>query len=87
MATVKPKARARRPREAWRDAIPGIHFATEEEGRALFDYQARKTLGISGEEFLARWDAGEFRDFADDAEGREIEALAMLIPFVRRTPV
>lgn len=86
MITVNRKTRVRRPHEAWRDAIPGVHIATEQEGQELFDYQARKTLGISGEEFLARWDAGEFRDLEDDAEGRKIDRLVMLIPFVRRVP-
>ena len=36
--------------------IPGVHVVTPEEGLALFDQQARKTLGISGDEFLRRWD-------------------------------
>jgi hypothetical protein len=31
-----------------------------EEGRELFDRQARLRLGMSGEEFLRAWDAGEF---------------------------
>ena len=86
MVAVKHKTRIRRPRDAWRDAIPGVHFATEEEGQALFDYQARKELGISGEEFLVRWDAGEYRNPADAATVRKVERLAMLIPFARRTP-
>lgn len=86
MVAVKQKTRVRRPRETWRDSIPGVHFATEREGLALFDYQARKELGISGEEFLARWDAGEYHDPADETIARRIERLAMLIPFARRTP-
>lgn len=86
MVAVKQKTRIRRPRETWRDAIPGVHIATEEEGLALFDYQARKELGISGEEFLARWDAGEYRNLADAVTARKIERLAILIPFARRTP-
>ena len=40
------------------------------EARALFDRQARHLLNLSGEEFLARWDAGEFRDLPDSPEGR-----------------
>ena len=86
MVAVKQKTLSRRPRETWRDAIPGVHIATEQEGQALFDYQARKELGISGEEFLARWDAGEYRNLADAVTGRKIERLAMLIPFARRSP-
>ncbi len=61
-----------------------IRYATPEEGRALFDYQARKLLSISGEEFLRRWDEGEYRDIADAPGHRHIMRLAMLIPFGRQ---
>jgi hypothetical protein len=66
------------------DPIPGIHLTTREEGRALFDHQAKKTLGISGHEFLKKWDAGVYRPVPDNAEGRKVRRLAMLIPFARR---
>ena len=36
MVTVKQKTRIRKPRETWRDAIPGVHIATEREGLALY---------------------------------------------------
>lgn len=61
------------------------HAAGAEEGREIFDRQARKALGISGTEFLRRWDAGDYRCVADDVEGRKVRRLAMLIPFARRT--
>jgi hypothetical protein len=67
------------------DEIPGVHIVTPEEGVALFDQQAHKTLGISGEEFLRRWDAGEYWPVPDTVEGRKIGRLAMMIPFARRT--
>jgi hypothetical protein len=53
--------------------------ATRDEGRAMLDRAAREVLNISGEEFLARWDAGEYRDADDPA----ITRVAMLIPFAR----
>jgi hypothetical protein len=53
--------------------------ATREEGRALLDRAAREVLQISGEEFLARWDAGEYESADDPAVTR----VAMLIPFAR----
>lgn len=53
------------------------------EARALFDRQARMLLDLSGEEFLARWDAGEYRDLPDTPEGRQIGYLVLLIPFGR----
>jgi hypothetical protein len=66
------------------DAIPGIHFMTPEEALAFFDREARKTLGISGDEFLRRWDAGEYRPVPDTREGRKIGLLVMLIPLAGR---
>ena len=71
----------------WADDIPGVHFVTREEGIALFDQEARKTLGISGDEFLQRWDAGEYWPVPDTTAGRAIGRLAMMIPFARRTKV
>ena len=34
----------------------------EEEGRALVNTMARKYLGMSGEEFIRRWNAGGIPD-------------------------
>jgi hypothetical protein len=53
--------------------------ATREEGQAMLDRAAREVLGISGDEFLAKWDAGEYEDSDDPA----ITRVAMLIPFAR----
>jgi hypothetical protein len=54
-----------------------------EEGRAFFDREARRVLGISGDEFLARLDAGEYDDIPDTPEGWPILRLSMLISFGR----
>lgn len=67
-----------------REQESGIHFATPEEGRALFDYQARKLVRMSGDEFLVRWDAGEFRDTTDTPEHWPLMYLITLIPFARQ---
>jgi hypothetical protein len=86
VATTQHRAVKRRPRpDVWRDSIPGVRIATDREGRRLFDHQARKTLGLSGEEFLEKWDRGDFRRVTDPVEVRKIRSLAMLIPGVRRT--
>lgn len=53
--------------------------SAEAEGRALFDRAARRALGISGEEFLARWDSGEWADCDDP----NVDGIAMLLPFAR----
>lgn len=68
-----------------RDAIPGIHLTTAKEGQELFDRQSRELLGISGNEFLRRWDTGVYRPIPDTAEGRKIRRLVMMMPFARRT--
>jgi hypothetical protein len=62
----------------------GVIVLTEEEGAALFDREARKALGISGEEFLRRWDAGEIPPVPDTPEGWPVARLVMMLPVVRR---
>ena len=57
---------------------------TREQGRQFFDRHAQRELGISGEEFLRRCDAGEYRPIPDTPEGRKVGRLVMLLPFVRR---
>lgn len=52
-----------------------------EEGRAVLDEQARRYLGVDGDEFVRRWDAGEFAD-ADSRPG--VMRVAMLLPLVRK---
>jgi len=64
--------------------IEGIEFVTPEEGRVLFDREAQRTLGISGEEFLRRWDNGEYQPVPDDTEGRKIARMSMITSFARR---
>lgn len=56
-----------------------VEEVTREEGARLFDDVARRFLGMSGPDFLSRWDAGAFR--GDDRN--EVYHVAMLIPFGR----
>lgn len=60
-------------RTAFRDRI------TPEEGRALFDRQARTLLGLSGAEFVRRYETGTLPDPADPRVAR----LAALLPLAR----
>ena len=60
-----------------------IRWLSDDEARAEFDAEARKRLGMSGEEFLRRWDAGEYRDVFDDEEHLGVLLVATLIPLVR----
>lgn len=54
------------------------------EARELFDRKARALLGISGSEFLRRWDAGQYRRLPETPENRNIMRVAALMPFGRR---
>jgi hypothetical protein len=60
-----------------------VRFLNEAESRAHFDRQARRLLGVSGEEFLRRYDAGEYAKPKDNRELRAVMKLAMLAPFGR----
>lgn len=50
----------------------------------MFDAAARKWMGISGEEFIRRWDAGEYREIADKDGYRHIMDLAMMMSFAHQ---
>ncbi|MGH2532145.1 MAG: hypothetical protein ACRDJW_07525 [Thermomicrobiales bacterium] len=63
--------------------IPGVQWLSDEEAHALFDAKARRVMGISGDEFLRRYDAGEFDDIPDDREHLDYWDLVMLVPFGR----
>lgn len=53
-----------------------------EQGAKLFDKIAQREMGMSGPEFLRRWDAGEW----DDVDYDEVPGLIEVrnaLPFVR----
>jgi hypothetical protein len=56
---------------------------SKEEARAIFDEAIPRLLGISGEEFLRRYDAGEYADLPDTPEFRDELTAIFLIPFGR----
>lgn len=57
-----------------------VRDLTDEEGRALFDNAARFYLGISGEDFIERWDSGYYDE---DPDHPDVVDVAMLLPFAR----
>jgi hypothetical protein len=61
----------------------GIRFLDDDESHVFFDTQARRLMGISGEDFIRRYDAGEFADAPDDPQHHGITELVMLLPFGR----
>lgn len=62
-----------------------VRILSEEGAWEFFNDEALRTLGITGEEFLRRWDSGEFFPVPDTTEGRKVGGLAMIIPFGRPT--
>ena len=65
------------------ESPPKIQWLTPEEGREIFDAEARRVKGMSGEEFIRRWDAGEYDEIADTSGNLHIIGLAFLIPLAR----
>ena len=64
-----------------RDTDDGIIWLEDDEARAYFDAQARELVGMSGEEFLRRLDAGEWEEVIDDGEHSDHLFLAMMRSF------
>ncbi len=67
-------------REPETPAVEGVHFMTLEEGRQMFDEIARKTVNMSGEEFIHAWESGKFDD---QSENTAVSRLVALIPITR----
>jgi len=58
---------------------PHVRMLSPEEAREAFDAEARLYLSMSGDEFIAKWDAGEF----EDPDRPDIMHVALLLPLVR----
>jgi hypothetical protein len=64
------------------NAVAAVDVMTTAEAREAFDCAAQYFLNVTGDEFLRRWESGEFReDEAADQPG--IIDLIMLLPLVR----
>lgn len=66
------------------DDLPPVIWVTPEEGRRMFDEVVRERHGISGEEFIRCWEAGEYDDVVDKSGFLHIGRLASMIPFARQ---
>lgn len=65
------------------DDIVPVYEITLEEQRAQFEELVREWMGISGEEFLRRLDAGEYADIYDKTShplGLKVVELDMMRP-------
>ena len=87
-ARLRYTGRARRRRAAMAEraekAENQIRELSKEEGREMFDRAVRCKLGISGEEFMRRWDAGYYDDPDDRTKNPpEVVELGMLMDFAR----
>ena len=60
----------------WEDTGVDLEYVTPEEGAEILDRQARKYLGMSGEEFVRMYEAGEFEDPCRS----EVARVSILIP-------
>lgn len=58
-----------------------LHELTDEEARAVLDRQARRYLGMSGEEFRQAWEAGQLGPDWDSNPA--VRRLVMLLPLGR----
>lgn len=47
------------------DGSPPAYIITARQGRQWYDEAVRKYMDMSGEEFLRRWDAGEWHELYD----------------------
>ena len=59
------------------DIAPHPRNLSDDEARELFDQRARELLGMSGEEFKRRWDAGEI----EEPDRSEVLQVWMLLPW------
>ena len=80
MATrLQPKL-AEPERLPQRRATPGIEYVSQEQGVEILDRQAQKYLGMSGQEFVRKYQAGEIAD----PTRTDVTRVAMLIPLAER---
>lgn len=65
------------------EAPEGVTYLTGQAARAFFDQEVRRLVGISGDEFIRRYDAGEYAEIEDIPENWNIFEAAFLIGFGR----
>ncbi len=63
--------------------LPPLVELSGEEARAFFDREARRLVGLSGDEFLRRYDRGDYAGIEEDEFGRAVVELSFLVPFGR----
>jgi hypothetical protein len=64
----------------WGDTGVGLHYVTPEEGAEILDRAAHEYLGMSGEEFVRLYEAGELDD---DDYCFNVMRVSILIPLTQ----
>jgi hypothetical protein len=60
---------------------PEVHELTEDQAWDIVDRRARQYLGMTADDFIRAWEAGEFDD---DPDRPEVMRVAILLPLVGR---
>ena len=63
-----------------RPATRGVKYVTRRQGHRILDRQARKYLGMTGDEFVRRYRAGD----VEGLDRSNVTRVAMLIPLAER---
>ncbi len=61
----------------------GYDELTPEEAREVFEADIRRLLGISGDEFLRRYDAGELVPYDEEGENVRVVSAILSMTLVR----
>jgi hypothetical protein len=61
----------------------GVRFVDDDEAREIFDRDAWRLLGISGEELLRRYDAGEYNRPLEGRMASDVMLMLMSLDLVR----
>ena len=61
----------------------GVTYLTGPAALEFFEREIQRLMGMSGEEFILRYDAGEYRTLEDIPENWNVLRASFLIPFGR----
>lgn len=65
------------------DEAEGVITLTGAEALAFFEQEIQRLMGMSGAEFIERYDAGEYETLEDIPENWHVLEASFLIPFGR----
>ena len=68
------------PTKTRKNKMARVRTLTPKEAKKFFEREALRRLKMSGEEFIRKWDTGQFNGKSNSAE---VLHVAMLLPFGR----